>query len=367
MEESFILLLFSLLCVVQIAFLTLFLIGFLKKKPVQTNLAIPVSVVVCAHNEEQNLKILVPQLLDQDYPEFEVVVVNDRSSDGTLEYLTGVSLKEPRLRVINVDHVPDHVNGKKFGLTIGIKGARYETILFTDADCVPKSKNWVKSMAAGFSPGIEIVLGYSPYLKSRGFLNSFIRYETLFTAMQYLGFALLKFPYMGVGRNLGYKKSLFLSNKGFYKHLNVNGGDDDLFINQHARKDNTAVVMGADSLMFSIPHHEFSSFFKQKIRHLKVGVLYKFKHKLLLGIFMGTQLSLWPMLFWTSQMSIFGWTGGIFAVKTLFLIFCIKIIVKALGDRFEYGWVPFLDFLFFIYYISTALKSIVTKKATWRT
>ncbi len=221
---------------IQIIYWIAFMTALGRKKDArQSDGSLPVSVVICAHDEEENLRRLIPVLLAQDYPKFEIVIVNDRSNDNTFDMLLEETGKDHRLRMVHVSNAPPHVNGKKYGLTLGIKAAQYEWILLTDADCQPKNERWLRAMTAGFEQDKKFVLSYSPYYREPGFLNAFIRYESVFAAIQYLSFALLGNPYMGVGRNMAYRKSFFLEVKGFNNFLNVTGGDDDLFVNQHAR------------------------------------------------------------------------------------------------------------------------------------
>ena len=206
----------------------------------------PVSVIVCAHDEEQNLRDLIPLLLSQNHPDFEIIIVDDRSNDGTFDLLLQETSKDHRLRMVHVNRTPQLFNAKKYALTLGIKAAKYEWLLLTDADCRPDSKNWISSFTKHFSQTTQFVLGFSPYEKRPGILNAFIRFETLMSGIQYLSFASLGIPYMGVGRNLSYRRSKFLAEKGFNNFIKTTGGDDDLFVNQHARKANTAVCIEVD-------------------------------------------------------------------------------------------------------------------------
>jgi hypothetical protein len=210
-------------------------------------------------------------------------------------------------------------------------------------------------------------LGYSAYEKSGGFLNLFIRFETLFTAIQYIAYAALGNPYMGVGRNLAYRKALFLNNKGFNNFLGVTGGDDDLFVNQHATAHNTAVNLGTDSIVYSVPKRTWRDFFRQKVRHLSVGKRYRFKHKFLLGVFSFTHAVTWltglPLIFVFSG---YLWVSGALVLRTAFLAITTHQAVARFGHKFESWSVPLLDFLFVIYYLSTAPVAILTKKIRWR-
>lgn len=327
----------------------------------------PVSVIVCAHDEEENLRELIPALLSQDYPHFEVIVVNDRSNDNTYDFLLEETQKDSRLKMVNVKSVPDHVNNKKFAITLGIRAAVNEWILLTDADCRPVSSNWIKTVSERFDSNLQLVLGFSPYSTSRGFLNAFIRFESLITAIQYLGLAAVGSPYMGVGRNLAYRKSLFLEKKGFNQFQHVIGGDDDLFVNQHSTSKNTAVVFSPESVVTSKPKTSWKSFFYQKVRHLSVGKKYKAGNKLILGLF---------MLSWTATIYV-GITAAVLhpyyyvilagiLLQVVFLLLTIHKIARLTGSPFSLWLVPVLDFIYPIYYISTGLVALVTRKVRWK-
>src|SRR5690349_11485174 len=166
--------------------------------------------------------------------------------------------------MVHVNRLPAHVNAKKYAITLGIKAAKFEWLLFTDADCRPGDQ-WVRSMSSQFNNETSFVLGFSPYVKMLGVLNAFIRFETIITAIQYISFTLLGRPYMGVGRNLAYRRSIFLDGKGFNNFLNVTGGDDDLLVNQHATATNTVVHVDENALVYSKPKLTWSTFFNQKI------------------------------------------------------------------------------------------------------
>ena len=234
----------------------------------------PVSVIVCAKNEEDNLKRFLPRLLEQDYPDFEVIVVNDSSTDETELLLSELSSRYEQLRFTTIPFNEKFLHGKKLAVTIGIKAAKHDFVLLTDADCYPASDQWLQKMGSHFTGKRQIVLGYGKYERKKGFLNSLIRYETVFTAMQYLSFAIKGSAYMGVGRNLAYEKKLFLKNKGFAKHYHIASGDDDLFVNETATKENTAVEFSPESHTLSIPETTFRRWIKQKKRHLSAGKYY---------------------------------------------------------------------------------------------
>lgn len=351
---------------IQVIYFALLFIGMARRNPPTQSVQPPVSILVCAHDEEENLRKLMPLLLGQDYPDFEVVVVDDRSNDGTYDYLRELSAANARVRVVKVEHLPSHVNAKKYGITLGIKAAAYEWILLTDADCLPASSGWITLMSRYMDDEARFVLGCSPYQKQPGLLNLFIRFETLLTAIQYVGLANLGMPYMGVGRNLAYRKSYFLANKGFNSLLNVTGGDDDLYVNRHATAKTTRVSAGRDALVWSAPKTSVKSFFAQKKRHLFAGKKYRLSHKVVLGLFVGSYLVCWLtglalLVTGIGQLAV----TGLLVTRVTALAVLVHRAARLFGTSFPVYAVPFLDILFVFYYLSTAPVALISKRVKW--
>ncbi len=255
-----------------------------------------VSIVVAAWNELENLKELLPILEAQEYADFEIIVADDRSYDGTYDYLLFNDGGYSKVIFVRISDVPTHFTAKKYAVTMGIKKATKEIILLTDADCRPTSSQWLAQMVEQLTQGKDIVLGFSPYQYHEGGLNALIRYETFQTAVQYFSFALSKIPYMGVGRNLMYRKELFWASNGFASHLELLGGDDDLFVNQASNKENVAVCISPEAHTISEPKKTWNEWITQKRRHLSVGKRYKFRDKFLLGILALSHVLCW--FFW---------------------------------------------------------------------
>ncbi|MGC4021537.1 MAG: glycosyltransferase [Cyclobacteriaceae bacterium] len=352
---------------IQIIYLLLFLFAFRKQDSIQSMDRPGISVIVCAHDEEDNLRQLVPLLLSQTYPQFEVIVVEDRCNDGTYDYLLQATKVHSQLKMVRVTHKPEHINGKKFALTLGIKAAQYDWVLLTDADCRPVSNLWIESVAQNIGAQSEIVIGFSPYAKENSLLNAFIRFESFLAGIQFIGLALLGKPYMGVGRNLAYNKKLFLDNKGFNSHLSITGGDDDLFVNQHATAKNVSVNISKESVVMSKPKSAWKEFFQQKLRHLSVGKRYKFSDKLILGLFSLSWVFSWiivvpvaPFLLWWKIIM------GFFLLRWILLATVMSILPKKLGDSFEAWKIPLLDFMFAFYYLVIGAKALVVKKVKWK-
>lgn len=274
---------FGLTFIVQSFYYVYFYLALMKKRPAGTpHKKEPVSVIICARNEEENLRVFLPSVLKQDYPNFEVIVVNDCSEDNTFEVLGSLIPEYPHLKVSTVQKDPKFTHNKKFAQFIGIKAATNEYLLFTDADCQPVSPDWIGGMVSHFTENTDFVLGYGGFFREKGLFNRYIRYDSMTIAMQYLGMAIRGLPYMGVGRNLAYKKSVFFRNRGFSSHNYVISGDDDLFVNANATGSNTAVEYNHPSHTRSVPASGFRQWFRQKRRHLTTAKYYKPRHKILL-------------------------------------------------------------------------------------
>lgn len=244
----------------------------------------PVSIVICAKDELDNLRKYLPFVLTQDYPEYEVIVVNDGSGEETDMLLNSFKEEYPHLRTTFVPNGATNLSTKKLALTLGVKAARYDWLLFTDADCMPEDKTWIARMARNFNPGIEFVLGYGAYFQRKGFLNKLINYDTLYSALLYMGFALAHKPYMGVGRNMAYRKEVFFRQKGFASTLHLRSGDDDLMVNHAANGFNTRVEVAPDSITWSEPKKRFWDWYYQKERHLSVSSFYSSTSKFRLSV-----------------------------------------------------------------------------------
>lgn len=266
-----------------------------RKPGVEPERDLPVSVVICARNEARTLEQVIPVLMAQDHKEFELVVVNDRSEDDTWEMLQWIKPQYPRLRPVNIQADEKFNYGKKIALGVGIRAAKHENVLLTDADCMPDGQDWLSTMASGFSNGRKIVIGHSPYAVQPGTANVLERYDGTVKTMQYMGFAMAGFPYMGVGRNLGYSSDLFFNAKGPRRHGHLMSGDDDLFINEVARANNTAVVADPRSFMTTRPTPDLATWIRRKRRHYTTASHYRFGHQVLLIL-----LPLARMLFWAA-------------------------------------------------------------------
>ncbi len=245
----------------------------------------PVSVVICAHNEAYNLLENLPLILEQDYPDFEVIVVNDTSTDESKEILLELSQIYTNLKIVNVSNSVTFFRSKKFPLSVGIKSAQHEILLLTDPDCRPASNQWIRKMQANFNEDKSIVLAFSTFDFRPGLLNLLMRYDNFHLAIQYLSYAIAGVPFMGVGRNLAYRKSLFYEQKGFINHYKISSGDDELFINAASTRRNTVIEIDAASQIISKPKSSFAAWFIQKRHHFNAQKYYRTKFKILLSTY----------------------------------------------------------------------------------
>ena len=361
-----ILTIFYTLAGIQLLYWLYFLIGLLRTKAVAPEpKGTGVSVVVAARNEIHNLRALIPRVLEQDHEKFELIVVNDRSEDGTLEFLVNLEKNDDRLKALHIHDRPEHINSKKYALTLGIKAASYENILLTDADCMPATTQWISAMDSGFREN-KFVLGFSGYTKLKGFLNYFIRYETILTGIQYISSAINGRAYMGVGRNMGYKKSLFLEKKGFLGFQEVLGGDDDLFVNKYATGGNTTVVVGQEALVISTPKLTWKAFLRQKHRHLSVGKHYRTGSKLNIATFNLSWILFYLLLAVVLTQPFDPLIVGFIAGGRILLVL-LTFFVSSKRFDYSFGWpgVLILDLIYPFYYIFVGVKAAFIKTITW--
>jgi glycosyltransferase involved in cell wall biosynthesis len=333
-----------------------------------------VTVLVCAWNERENLTELLPLLDAQEYPEFEVILLDDRSDDGSEEYIRSNIFKWKHIRYIRINDQFDHVTPKKYALTVGMKQAKFPIALMTDADCRPSSSHWITAMTSRVAPEKDIVLGFSPYFRNAGMLNWFIRCETFYTAVQYLSFTLAGMTYMGVGRNILYKRSIFFANKGFYTHKSVYGGDDDIFLNEVSTSQNTTISIEEDSFVYSRPKTTWKDWYRQKQRHISVSKYYKPRNKILLALLSGSHIAVWllglaalVLGLITRDYLLLQYLGIIVGARWVIQWFLLAIINLKLDKTVEWFSFLLMDFALFIYYTVFGFVTLTKRRPrrTW--
>lgn len=325
------------------------------------------SIVICARNEDDNLVEFLPRVFEQDYPEFEVVVVNDCSYDNTADFLKEFAKKHANLKVVTIKEDDVYSHGKKVALMMGIKGATHEHMLLTDADCKPNSKDWLRNMMQHLSGDTEIVLGYGAYEKQKSFLNKLIRFDTFMIALQFLSFALARKTYMGTGRNLAYKKSLFFKMKGFASHYHIESGDDDLFVNEAATKQNSKIEVSVDTHTVSRVKRTLRSWFRQKRRHVSTFKYYNRGSKFRLMM-----ISMSQYLFYVSFVAALILQFQIIIVLSFFALrLLVQMIIfnksmKQLAEKDLLLFAPVIEVVLLTLYPMITFSNVFMKKNKWK-
>ncbi len=310
----------------------------------------PLSVIIAARNESENLYNFLPFILEQDYPNFEVVVVNHQSTDDSKYILDAYKQKYPHLQVTEIERSAHLKFGKKLPLTLGIKASKHEHLVFTDADCKPHSDQWLRSMAHRFSDKKHIVLGYGPLQKRKGFVNRLIRFDSAWIGVSYFSMAKARMPYMGVGRNLAYTKSTFDSVSGFKSHYSIASGDDDLFIQEAATKGNYTINIDPASFCESKPPKSLKKWMRQKARHYTTSPKYKVIKKVMLGIYPASLLfmlfSFVPLCFVYEYLWI---TLAIFLLVLVLKWIILSRAFKKIKEKSFIAWLPLWDIFYAIW------------------
>lgn len=313
----------------------------------------PLSVILVAKDAASDLQKNLPPILEQEYPDYEVIVIYDQSSDdGCEDVLKLLQDKYPHLHYSFIPNSARYISHKKLGITMGIKASHHEWLVFTEPNCRPSSNQWLRKMARNFTHGTDIVLGYSNYEKAKGWFNRKVTFDTLLNSMRFLGSAINGHPYMGCGRNLAYRKSLYYEQKGFTSHLNLQRGEDDLFVNQTTNGKNTQVEASPESIVrITAPHYK-KDWYEEKLSYTMTSQLYKGFNRYLMGFETCSRL-----LFLLTTMVCIGWgiisqgwiTVGIATLLWLFR-FLIQIMVFrktsiTLGERKFYSTLLLFDWM----------------------
>jgi glycosyltransferase involved in cell wall biosynthesis len=329
---------------------------------------VPISVIVCAKNEQENLQKYIPILLEQNYSNFEIVLIDDASRDYSLDIMEEFEKQSSKIKLVKVENNEAFWGNKKFALTLGIKAAKFDNLLFIDADCYPNSKNWIQEMSNQFANNSSIILGYGAYEKIKGsFLNKIIRFETLFSATQYFSWAKIGKPYMGVGRNLAYDRKEFYQVNGFNSHMKIRSGDDDLFINEVSNSENTSICFSPESFTYSEPKMNFKDWIFQKRRHIATASHYKFFDKMQLSLFYFTQfsfilLSIFLMIFEFQWMIVL----GIIAFRYLFTWIIVGYSASKLKEKDVMYWFPVIEITLIFSQLYFFVLNLFSKPVYWK-
>lgn len=315
------------------------------------------SVIIAIKNGGKHLNKLA-QVLNQRGLK-ELILVDDYSDKETKSMIQTMDSDQ----LVKI-HASEDILGKKQAIHDGIEASNTDHIVFTDIDCVPASENWAELMCAPLNDGYDIVLSYGPYKNLAGWLNSFIRFETLMTAIQYLSYSLARIPYMGVGRNMAYKKSVFYKLGGFNNHKQIASGDDDLLVQSAFRKAKVAVVLDSKAFTYSEPATTMAEFLAQKSRHVTTAASYKLIHQILLICFAASHILFYILFLFLSIASTNGivWQVYLLTILPMWIIF--TLISKKLKEIDLAVWFPIFDLVYFIYMIILSPK-LIFKRTRW--
>lgn len=319
-----------------------------------------ISIIIAARNEEEHLKKLIPKLLNQYYPQFEIIIGLDRCTDQSKMVLE--SFQGSNIKWIDIKSVPKEWNSKKYALSKAITLSNGEWLVFTDADCLPNSEHWLDSMAQEIDNNSNVVIGISPYKTGKDLLSKFIQFEAFMTYLMYSGFTLLKRPYMAVGRNLAIRKSYFHQVGGYESIKHIRGGDDDLFI-QKSNRIGISLRFGKDSLTYTNPSRSWSSYKKQKLRHLAIGKHYAGLDMFLLSVYHLIHLAVY-LLPMANFKSTFLLPVILFYLFIKFVSY--RFVAGKIGAGFNYILLPIVDMLYAFMIPVIGIWSKFIKDIEWK-
>ncbi len=358
---------FLLMVLIQLVYFWFFFsrLAFLKQQSHAGAGQPPVSVVLTASNQYEALSKNLPLLFEQDYPDFEVVVVNDNSDDDTDELLKTFAGKFPALRVVELTQSLNWFRGRKFPLSLGIKSAAHQLLLLTDANCTPEGPQWLQQMTSAFEGHTEMVLGYAT-CRTGSHINSWLRFTAFYDAIFFLSAALAGIPFKGSGRNLSYKKALFYSHKGFSSHYTINAGDDELFVNKAATRRNVSVKVGSGAQVAFTKSSGFGTWLKSEKTRLQIRRYFKFRHRLLLHVFNLSNFLVYALLLFLLISGIQPLlVAGAFALRLLSQLLIFGLAQKRLTEKKLLLLSPVYEIFLILIDLCLWLMLIFTRKNKW--
>ena len=338
------------------------------KNAQKTSTQVAISVIVCAKNEAENIRKNLPFLIAQEYPKFEIVLIDDASIDDTLDVFETYEKEFDNIKVVKVANNEAFWGNKKFAMTLGIKAASYEYLVFIAPESRPSSKLWLAEISANFSPQKTIILGYGALEKIKhSFINKIIRFDAFLNASHYFGWALLGKPYTANGRNLAYKRSEFFKVRGFNDHMKIRSGEDVLFVNQAANASNTQVNFSKNSFTYTLPKKTFSDWFAQKKRQLALTKHFKVFDRLQLALFFISNLFFYGLAIALLLLD-FKWQIIVFMIATRFLLVwgILAFAARKLNEKDVVIWYPFLEICHIAIVLNIIISNIFSKPVHWK-
>lgn len=207
----------------------------------------PLSILLTVHDNARELERHLPVILSQDYPVgYEVIAVVSRGEDDTDDVLKQFANSHSNLYVTFIPDTSRYMSRKKLAVTLGVKAAKNEWVLMTDATCVPSSDQWLKHMARHATTGTDLVIGYSNYDDEA---TDFQRFERLVSQRYILRKAQRGTAYRCEPGNLMFRKACFLDGRGFEGNLKYVRGEYDFIVNKFAERGNVATVIAPEAWM----------------------------------------------------------------------------------------------------------------------
>jgi len=353
-------------CVIQLAYYWIFFsrLAFYRIKKVSDEKP-AVSIVLTANNQYAYLYKYLPVLLDQDYPDFEVLVVNDNSDDGTEDLLKELSRQFDNLKSIALRQSLNWFKGRKFPLSLGIKSARNDIIVLIDAACRPESKNWISEITTAYQNKVEIVLGYTTF-ETPSFINRFLRFTAFYDALVYLSLALSGIPFKGIGKNLSYKRELFYRHKGFSSHYTISAGDDEIFVNKTANSKNTAICISKDSIVKSTTKVSFFKWLQHEKSRLNIRKYFKTGHRFLISLFSASTFLFYGLFIyllvagvpWFIPVSVFG-------LRLISQVIIFGLVQKKLSEKKLLLFSPLFEIVIVAIDFIIWLVLLFAKRSKW--
>lgn len=344
-------------------------VAFYKNKPIDDDKITTngISVIIIAQNDELNLQENLLQILEQEYPLFEVIVINENSNDDSEFVLHILTENYKNLKIINLQENINKFITRKFSLDIGIKSAKYDTIVITEPKCCPSSFSWLSHINEQMqNKKKKIAIGFCGIKPSKGFLNQFVQYDSVTNAMNCFSFALIGNPYTGVNENIAYSKDFFFRNGGLISQYRTHTGSNDIFVNRYANKSNTSVVLNKDSFTYCNSFSSYSFFKRNKINNYLAFKHFKFKDKFLLSLLPFDSLLLYLGIIFLIIIR-FPWQYCIpvVVVKWLIQILYYKKCMKKFEIKNCYMLTPFMEVYFMFLHFNLFVKSLFIKKNKW--
>jgi glycosyltransferase involved in cell wall biosynthesis len=339
----------------------------------------PISVVIATRNEHDQVRQNLPFFLDQNYANFEVVVVIDDSDKDLVYIMNEFEKRYSNLKIVSFDWARNFFVSRKFAESVGIKSATHDRILLSHISTRPASPEWISQMSNTLSDNKKIVIGYYTLASKTSLLNAFVRFDTFFYTLRYLRAAISGNPFTADSRNLAFDRSLFHETKTVARFYNVNTGDEDMFVNKAATADNTTIEIHPNAFVKGQEAINFGDWFSKKIRHRVLLREFKAANRL------GLAIHDWFMaLFYLVLFAIFGCSflpttsifdvplellmiaGGIVLLKLLAQWIVFKRIMSRFKERGFLLLIPVFDLMKLILLPVLLFVGLFTKRITWK-